>query len=140
MKKLYVVNVLLAVIAILVFASSLLIEILHGADWLGMANHFWVALHAMFGILMAVLVFAHLRLNWARVSAWLTRFKKSPNKVTKALVILSIVAFVSGFAAIFTFFTSGHGPVGGIHGKLALVFLIIGIGHFIKRIKWYFKK
>jgi len=140
MKKLYVVNVLLAVIAILVFASSLLIEILHGADWLGMANHFWVALHAMFGILMAFLVFAHLRLNWARVSAWLTRFKKSPNKVTKALVILSIVAFVSGFVAIFTFFTSGHGPIGGIHGKLALVFLIIGIGHFIKRFKWYFKK
>jgi len=139
MKKLYLVNVLLAVIAILVFATSVLVEDLHGEAWMGMANHFWVATHAVSGILMAILVFAHLRLNWAKISAWLTRFKKSPNKVTKALFILSIISFVSGFAAIFTFFTSGHGPVGGIHGKIALVFLIISIGHFIKRIKWYFK-
>jgi len=139
MKKLYMVNVLLAVVAFLVLASSILVEAIHGESFLDMPNVFWVALHAVTGLVMAVLVFMHLHLNWNKVSAWLTRFKKCPNKATKALFVLSIVSFLSGFAAIFTFFTSGHGPIGGIHGKLALVFLIVGFGHLIKRIKWYIK-
>lgn len=139
-RKLYIINILLIVSSVFVLASSLFIEILHGNDFLNMPNLFWVALHAITGLVMGILVLVHLRLNWNTITNWITRFKKSPNKVTKTLFVLSILMFVSGILATFTFFTNGHGPIGGIHGKISLIFLFICIGHFIKRIKWYKRK
>lgn len=135
-KKGYKTNLLLIVVAVLTLASAILITVLHGANF-HLPNRTWIAIHATLGLAMGALVFSHLKFNWSNILLWFARFKMCRNKVTKALFILSFFAFVSGIVAIFTFFTGGHGPVGGIHGKIGLVFLLICIGHFIKRIKWY---
>lgn len=37
------------------------------------------------------------------------------------------------------YFSHGHTPVGGIHGKLGFVALALMFGHTCKRLKWYQK-
>ncbi|MCQ2090779.1 MAG: hypothetical protein MJY93_11120 [Fibrobacter sp.] len=138
-KKLFIVNVLLIVFSLMVLASIILMMVHRGGDFLDMPNKFWISTHAKVGLVLGLLVFAHLRLNWNKITVWFTRFKKTPNKMTKALVILSFLAFVSGIVAIPVYIAGGHGPVGDLHGKVALVFLIISITHLFKRIRWYFK-
>ena len=138
-KKLFIVNVLLIVFSLMVLASTIQMIVHRGGDFLEMPYKFWVSTHAKVGLVLGLLVFAHLRLNWNKITVWFTRFKKTPNKMTKALVILSFLAFVSGIVAIPVYIAGGHGPVGDLHGKVALVFLIISITHLFKRIRWYFK-
>ena len=137
MKHLFPVNILLAIIAIIVLATAIILETSHGMPTFGLSIYFWLWVHIACSVLMGVLVFIHLRLNWNRVSSWIERFRKSHSKVNKALFILSFLTFSSGLVATITIFTIGHGPVGSIHGKIGFVFLLICIGHFIKRIKWY---
>ena len=88
---------------------------------------------------MVLLVLWHLYLHFG-TKQWLQKLKKLKSHVTGKLFYIYLIAFISGLIALPQWLIhASHTTIGGVHGKLALIFIIVAIGHAIKRIKWFKK-
>ncbi len=63
---------------------------------------------------------------------------EAKSRVTRWLAILAFLTFISAFIALVHWVGEYmHSPIGGIHGKIGLVFLVLAIGHTVKRIRFF---
>lgn len=132
LKRLKICDWILAVLLPIVLASSVQLEATSSRGILP------VILHVIVGLPFLCLIIWHIYLHfkWAK---WLVKFRKL--KVpTRILWWLYILTFVSGLAAfIHWLIDNGHGPLGGIHGKIGFLMIAFAIAHTIKRIKFFRK-
>ncbi len=64
--------------------------------------------------------------------------EEAKSRVTRWLAILAFLTFISAFIALVHWAGAYmHSPIGGIHGKIGLVFLVLAIGHTVKRIRFF---
>lgn len=128
-EKLMICNRLFGLTLILMLASGIQLEATAGRyAWL-----VWV--HIALGIILSVLSICHIYLHY-RFSNWFVRFAKNRNKVTRVLWWVFLLTAVSGIAATMQWLVeNGHSPIGGVHGKIGFVMVIVAIIHAAKHIR-----
>lgn len=123
----------LLVLTVLMLASSVQCE----GWWLGIP---FVWAHIALGIAFFLLIGWHLQLHF-QWKNWFKRLKQQKSHVTKWLAAFGALTFLTALAAtIHMFITWHHSAVGGWHGKFGFIFIILAIGHAVKRIKFYQRK
>ena len=136
-KKLMICNWTLLIVGIVVMASSILLECLHGSPLLGISFSSWIWLHVISSGIMLCLVIWHVQLNWRGIRNWYGRFKRSKSKELKFTCIFSLLTMITGVIAFPHWLANGHTGIGGFHGKLGLIALAFMLWHVIKHIRWY---
>ena len=104
-----------------------------------MSFNVWVILHLIAVLAMTGLVCWHLRMNWGRISGWAKKFTGKASGASKALAILIAFTALTGLAAIPQWMFHGHSTVGGIHGKIGFLFILVCLIHTIRHRKWFRK-
>lgn len=129
--KLRICNWLLATLTLITLASSLQLEALP------CRCPFWVWTHiAIASIFMSLIVWhIYLHFGW---KSWFSRFRTQKSPVTRWLAIFGTLTLLSAAIALTHWFTDySHSSIGGVHGKIGFIFIILTIGHTIKRIKFF---
>ncbi len=121
----------------LVFATALILTSGIQLEATGSRGLLWVWIHVIIGCLFFANIIWHLYLHFGWKS-WIQRFRKQKSPVTRWLAVFALLTIISAFIALFHWIGSyTHSPIGGIHGKIGFVFLILVIGHTVKRIKFF---
>lgn len=139
MNKLKICNISLLAITPAVLATSIILEASHGESVLGLKFNFWVIIHLVAVLVMTGLVCWHLRMNWGKISGWAKKISGKASGASKALAILIALTVLTGLAAIPQWLIHGHSTVGGIHGKIGFLFIIVCLIHTIHHRKWFRK-
>ncbi len=130
-KKLKLCDWLLLVTMILMFVSSIHLEAT------GSRGLWWVWAHITVGLCFFSGIIGHLYFHFGWKS-WAHKLRKQKSPVTRWLAVLALLTAMS---AIMTFLhwadSYVHSPIGGVHGKIGFAFIVLAIGHTIKRIKFY---
>lgn len=133
-QKLKVCNWSLIVLAVAIMLSGLQLEVTDSNGFMSV----WI--HIIIGVLFMVMVFYHLFLHYG-FSNWFSRILKQKSHVTRILWWISLLSLITGVVAcvhwLGTFF---HSHIGGAHGKLGFVMIILSIGHIVKRISFFKNK
>lgn len=133
-QKLKLCNRMLLVIAPLVLASSIQLEVT------GSRSPAFVWLHMALALGFVGLALWHISLNLAW-GDWFGKFRKAKSPVTRTLWWLFLLTALSAAVALTHWLgTQQHSPLGGLHGKIGLAMLVIAIGHTLKRIRYFFPK
>lgn len=128
LTKLKICDWTLLAIEITILASGLQLEITHGKSAL------WVWIHIALGTAMAVFVLWHLYLHFGN-SGWGSKLKKKP--APRIIFIFFVLTFLLGFIAIPQYMLHGHSSIGGIHGKLGYIFIILCLVHTLRHKTFY---
>ena len=133
-RKLKLCNWLLLVLAPIVLASSIQLEVT------GSSDPTFVFLHIIVAILFVSLAVWHIALNlkWGN---WFSKISKMKRPVTKVLWWLFLLTAISAIIALTHWLQSfEHSPLGGLHGKIGMAMIAVAIGHTLKRITYYGRK
>lgn len=118
----------LGIVLLLILASGIQLEATSG-------RYVWsVRLHVALGVLLCALSFYHIYLHYKK-SNWFARFAKNPNVSTRILWWVFLLTAASGIAVVAEWIAGGHTPVGGIHGKIGFLMVIVGIVHVAGHIR-----
>lgn len=128
-EKLKICNRLLGLTLILMLASGIQLEAMAGSyTW-----SVWV--HIALGVILTILSIRHIYLHY-RSDNWFARFAKNRNKVTRVLWLVFLLTAMSGIAATVQWIVeNGHSPIGGVHGKIGFLMVIVAIIHAAKHIR-----
>lgn len=128
-EKLKLCNRWLGCIAILMLVSGIQLEATAGKyEW-------FVWAHIVLGIIFTILAFYHIKLHyWS--GNWFSRFAKNRNTVTRILWWVFLLTCVSGIAALVVWCNGyDHSPLGGVHGKIGFLMVLLAIIHVAKHIR-----
>lgn len=118
-------------VTVAITASGIQLEATHCSDPTA------VAVHIATGLLMAGLVALHVYLHFARGNR-LSGIGKLRSRTTRALWWVAVVTFISAIIASAHWLTSlSHSPVGGVHGKIGFVMILLATLHISKRIGFF---
>lgn len=93
----------------------------------------WV--HIILGILLAVLSLYHIYLHYRR-SNWFARFATNRNASTRILWWVFLLTAVTGIASTISWLADNqHTPLGGVHGKIGFLMVIVAIIHAVRHIR-----
>jgi amino acid transporter len=130
--NLYVIDIILCLMLIIVFVNSLSQEILGGRPLGEVSNLALVIFHLVVCFSLMGLSFVHIKAHYGKLSNWKNALSKGRNH-TKWVLAFAVLAIVTGVVSTVTYFSHGHTPLGGVHGKIALVSLLLMTGHLVKR-------
>lgn len=120
--------------------SSILLEYLGGETLCGVDFSVFVWLHVLFAVILFGLVGYHFYLHFG-TNGWRLKISKLKSGVTRNLIKIAALMLVLSLAAVIAYCIVGkHTTLGGIHGKIGFLFLIVAIGHTIKRKAWFSRK
>lgn len=99
-----------------------------------------VWIHIVIGLLFMVMATYHIFLHFG-YSNWFAKIHKQKSQVTRILWWVSLITLITGIIATVHWMTVFyHAPIGGVHGKLGLLMLLLSTGHIIKRIGFFKRK
>lgn len=123
-------NKSLGVVLVLMLASGIQLEATGG-------KHEWsVWVHIAAGIVLCILSCYHIYLHY-RTGNWFSRFAKNRNVATRILWWTFLLTAISGIAVTAVWIADGfvHSPLGGVHGKIGFLMVIVAIAHVARNIK-----
>lgn len=124
-------SLLVATVAVLI--SGVQLEVSHSSGNLS------VWLHIIIGLLFMGLVAIHIFLHFD-ISNWFDRFSKLKSQATRILWWMTLLTLLTGIAtAVRWIITNTHTPLGGIHGKIGFLMIILSIFHIANRV-YFFKR
>ena len=124
-------SLLVATVAVLI--SGVQLEVSHSSGNLS------VWLHIIIGLLFMGLVAIHIFLHFG-ISNWFAKFSKLKSQATRVLWWMTLLTLLTGIAtAVRWIMTYTHTPLGGIHGKLGFLMIILSIFHIANRV-YFFKR
>lgn len=128
-SRLKLCNRTLGITLLLMLASGIQLEATSGRyPW-----SVWV--HIILGILLTVLSLYHIYLHY-RKSNWFTQFAKNRNASTRILWWVFLLTAVTGIGATISWLADNqHTPLGGVHGKIGFLMVIIAIIHAVRHIR-----
>lgn len=133
-QKLKVCNWSLVILAVAIMLSGLQLEVTDSSGFTSV----WI--HIIIGVLFMVMVFYHLFLHYG-FSNWYSRILKQKSHVTRILWWISLLSLITGVVACVHWLgTFSHSHIGGVHGKLGFMMIILSIGHIVKRISFFKNK
>lgn len=99
----------------------------------------WVWVHIALGCAFFALIVWHIYLHFGW-KVWFRKFRKQKSPVTRWLALFGLLTVVSAAVVMVHWVVSfAHSPIGGVHGKIGFVFLILAVGHTIKRLRFFSK-
>lgn len=129
--KLKICDITLLPLTLLMLASGVQLEVMHGGGLV------WLIVHIILGLIFMGFVGWHIFLHFGS-SDWFARFHKLKSQFTRILWWVGLLTLVSGIAVIFQWCIHfGHSPLGGIHGKLGFLMILLIIFHVAKRYNFY---
>ena len=132
--KLRLCNWSLLVVSAAILISGIQLEAIHSSDNLS------VWLHIVIGLLFMALVAIHIYLHFGK-SNWFTKFSKLKSRATRILWWMTIITLLTGITTTIRWIISyTHTPLGGIHGKLGFLMIILSIFHIAKRFNFFKSK
>lgn len=85
--------------------------------------------HIILGIILIILSIYHISLHYS-FSNWFARFAKNKNMATKILWWVFLLTAVTGIMATAQWLVHfSHSSIGGIHGKIGFLMVIVAIVH-----------
>lgn len=128
------VNILMATLLLPVAVTSIFLECLEGSDLAAVRNVNIVALHLAVAMTLFVLCGFHIKAHFGNIQSWFKRLKSSkfPNRF---LFWISVLTLLTGVIATLAWLHHGHSPIGGVHGKIGFLALIVMFAHLIRRRK-----
>ena len=131
LEKLKICNWALLIFCLLILTSSIQLEATGSRGLLP------VWLHVFIGLLFSLLVILHIYLHFKWCN-WFARFNKLKKPVTRILWYLFLATIILCIATFIHWLISNHHSIlGGVHGKIGFLMLAVGIGHILKRIKFF---
>ena len=97
----------------------------------------FVWFHAIIASVFIGFVVYHIKLHfgWNR---WLFKFSKLKSRVTHILWWITLITIISAIIAFVHWsLTYTHSPIGGVHGKIGFLMILIAISHTIKRAAFF---
>ena len=97
----------------------------------------FVWLHAITASVFIGIVVYHIKLHfgWDR---WLFKFSKLKSRITYLLWWITLITIISAIIALVHWIlTSTHSPIGGVHGKIGFLMILVAIIHTIKRAAFF---
>ena len=132
--KLRLCNWSVLVVSAAILISGIQLEVIHSSDCLS------VWLHIVIGLLFMALVAIHIYLHFGK-SNWYAKFSKLKSRATQILWWVTIITLLTGIATSIRWIISyTHTPLGGIHGKLGFLMIILSIFHIAKRFNFFKSK
>lgn len=145
-KRLYrrLTNVSLLIFGLTMTFSGLYIQIhYHIQDSAPLRFSQWTFIHKWSALLFTSIVAAHVALHLKWYNAVLEKQLFRKNRVTLILTTFMFAASLSGFVpwtlSLFPFHSEFRHTLVEIHDKIGVIFMVVMIGHIIKRCKWYIK-
>lgn len=136
-QKLKLCNLWLLGVAVLTLASSLQMEICGGKGVGSLSFLQMMYLHCFVGFIMLILIILHLYLHFGTQN-WITKIRCLKSVPTKRLcVVFAIMIILSIVALLHVFPQMVHTTVGAVHGKVGFLFLLLCMGHCLKRRKFF---
>ena len=124
-------SLLVATVAVLI--SGVQLEVSHSSGNLS------VWLHIIIGLLFMGLVAIHIFLHFG-ISNWFDRLSKLKSGATRILWWMTLLTLLTGIAtAVRWIITNTHTPLGGIHGKIGFLMIILSTFHIANRV-YFFKR
>lgn len=133
-SKLKICNLTLLILYLPTLITSLHMEVTGGAS----AAWTWSHIAVCTAFMVMIIIHVYLHIKW---SAWDKRLIGRRRGVVRwmsvfgALVILSSIIVMAHWAA-----TQTHSTIGGIHGKIGFIFLLIILIHIIRHRTYYLRK
>lgn len=129
--KLKICNWSLLLLTLAILISGIQLEATGSRGFLSV----WI--HMGIGIFFFMFVAYHFFLHFGK-SNWFSKFHKLKTQFTRVLWWVSLIALITGVvAAIHWISTTGHSPIGGVHGKIGFLMIILAVCHIYKRIKFF---
>lgn len=130
-EKLRICNCSLLVLTVAILASGIQLE---ATDSAGLTP---VWIHVVIGLAFMAVAAYHVFLHFGK-SNWFSRFRKQKSPVTRILWWVGLITLLTGLIAWSHWLkTFTHAPIGGLHGKIGFLMIILAIGHICKRIKFF---
>ncbi|MDE6577787.1 MAG: hypothetical protein K2J82_02320 [Muribaculaceae bacterium] len=130
-EKLKILNVGLLPMTLAILASGIQLELTESSG----TGSVWT--HIGIGIVFMTMVVYHIYMHFGN-SNWFARFSKLKSQFTRILWWVSLITLFSGVIAMIHWFVSQeHSPIGGIHGKIGFLMILMAIFHIGKRIKFF---
>ncbi len=127
-EKFKLCNRILGCTLVLTLASGIQLEVTSGRY----ACSVWV--HIILGILLTGISFYHIYLHY-KTGKWFSRFAKNRNTVTRILWWTFLFTVISGVAATVHWIAGGHSPIGGVHGKIGFLMVLVAGFHVAKHLR-----
>lgn len=119
----------LALLLVVMLASGIQLEATGGVY----AWSVWA--HIIIGLIFTALCIYHIYLHY-KFSNWFSRFAKNRNTITKILWWVFLFTAVSGIAATVIWIgDSAHSILGGIHGKIGFLMIVVAVIHALRHKK-----
>ena len=130
-RKLKICDWSLLVVTLLMLASSVQLEAFLPAVR-------WVWVHIALGCAFFALIIWHIYLHFGW-KVWFRKFRKQKSPVTRWLALFGLLTVVSAAVVMVHWAVSFAHSIGGVHGKIGFVFLILAVGHTVKRLRFFSK-
>lgn len=127
----------LLILTVIALISGILLECLHGAPLCGIECSVFTTIHIIVCIAFMVLVWWHLWLHWSKVGEWLHRIKSHHSPGFKLTALFFFLTFLTGLVCIPLWIKCGHIGIGGVHGKLGFIAIILLLPHIKRHWCWY---
>lgn len=96
-----------------------------------------VWLHIAIGVPFMALSGWHIWLHFGK-SNWFTRFHRQKSRLTRILWWATLATLASGIiATAHSLGSFTHGHIGGVHGKLGFLMIILSVCHIVARIRFF---
>ena len=129
--KLRVCDWSLLILTIAILISGIQLEAIHSNG----LTSVWI--HIATGLLFMGMAAYHIFLHFGN-SGWFAKFHKLKSQFTRILWWVSLITLITGIIALVHWLTTfTHAPIGGVHGKLGFLMILLSAGHIIKRIKFF---
>ncbi len=128
LQKMKLCDQLLMVAGLLILASGVQLEVAPDAPAA------WVWVHMAVGILFFAGIGWHLWLHF-KWGNWASKLMKQKHVATRWLAVFLLLTLISLIVAtVHWLLLPAHSAIGGVHGKIAFVFVAICAGHTIRRL------
>lgn len=132
--ELKVCDMMLAAVTALTALSSIQLEVTGSRD----VTSVWI--HAGVSSLFFVNIVWHLKLHFGW-KGWVGKLRRQRSQATRLMSLASVLTLASACVALVHWSESFmHSKPGAIHGKIGILFLILAVGHTLKRIAFFKSK
>lgn len=121
----------LLILTIAILISGIHLEITNSS---GLTS---VGIHIIVGLLFMGTATYHVFLHFGYCN-WFAKINCQKSQATRILWWVSLITLITGIIASSHWLTAfTHAPIGGVHGKLGFLMILLSIGHIAKRIKFF---
>lgn len=129
--KLKICNWSLLLFTVAILISGIQLEATHSNGIIAV----WI--HIIIGLLFMYIAATHIFLHFGYCN-WFSKFRKLKSQFNRILWWISLFTLITGLVAtIHWTATFTHAPIGGVHGKLGFLMILLSAIHIFGRIKFF---